>query len=61
MTTWTARSAPVARSPATGPGWYPPMSGPQTPVFHRYYDGAEPCPAFTARDAGCPARRHEAH
>ena len=38
----------------------PPLSGAQTPVFHRYYDNTEACPAFTPRDAGCPGHRREA-
>jgi nitric-oxide synthase len=35
----------------------PPMSGALSPVFHRYYDPDERCPAFVPRGVGCPAHR----
>lgn len=35
----------------------PPMSGAASPLYHRYYDTTERCPAYVPRDAGCPAHR----
>jgi nitric-oxide synthase len=32
----------------------PPISGSLSPVFHRYYDENESCPAFVKRGTGCP-------
>ena len=42
------------RCPADWSWIVPPMSGSQTPVFHRYYDGDELRPNFFAGSTECP-------